>query len=227
MATVSPSGSSKTDVLRSFSSPSTASTMLPATIQRPRSRAKPPTRRIVGPSVGSAPARIAAGVPSRLNFSGRTTSSAPASAASRISDSAVARFRSLSSVELSCTAAARKLASPVLPGAVDSPVSRVERLYEPRTKFRPRAAPPSSAAKPQGAPQLLLRLGKRPVRHELLPVTNANTRRRRRRLELVARGEDAFVPQLLGESAVLLIQAASAGCRPVAIVRVAGRRGAP
>ena len=46
-------------------------------------------------------------MPRTLNFSGRTTSSAPSAAAARVRRSATSRLRSLSSVELSCTAAAR------------------------------------------------------------------------------------------------------------------------
>ena len=71
-----------------------------------RGRSTGPTRS-AGPSSGCAPAAICSAVPSTLHFSGSTTSSAPAAAASRTRRSAVARLRSTSSVELSWTAPAR------------------------------------------------------------------------------------------------------------------------
>ena len=103
----SPSGPTWIDVLRPRSSPSTRSLNEPATRSIPSSRRSPsPTRRI-GPSNGSAAAIVCSGVPSAGHFSGSTTSSAPACAASRVRRSAVARLRSRSGVDCSWTAAAR------------------------------------------------------------------------------------------------------------------------
>ena len=61
----------------------------------------------IGPSNGSAAAIVCSGVPSAGHFSGSTTRSAPAFAASRVRRSAVARLRSRSGVDCSWTAAAR------------------------------------------------------------------------------------------------------------------------
>jgi hypothetical protein len=80
---------------------------LPATRKMPRSRAHSEAAVRAGPSSGSAPERSASGGPSTVHFSGRTTSRAPSAAAALTRRWATSRLRSYSSVELSCTAAAR------------------------------------------------------------------------------------------------------------------------
>src|ERR1700754_3128573 len=97
------------DVLEPFSRPGTRSAIDPASRSMPSSRATARAQPSAGPSNGSAPAAVSSGVPSTAPFSGSTTSSAPAAAAARVSRSAVARLRSRSVVDVSCTAAARTL----------------------------------------------------------------------------------------------------------------------
>src|SRR6476620_6966174 len=82
--------------------------MLPARRWIESSRAQPRAAVRLGPSSGSAPATSSAPPASRFHFSGRATNAAPSAAASRTRPSAVAGFRTLSAVELSCTAATRK-----------------------------------------------------------------------------------------------------------------------
>ena len=62
---------------------------------------------MVGPSRGSAASRSSRALPQQLKSSGSATSSAPASAAPTTSSSATFRFRALSGVEVSWTAATR------------------------------------------------------------------------------------------------------------------------
>ena len=101
-------GRSGTEVLRSLSSPSTRSTMLPATSHRPSSRQAPPPS---GASGRRAAPRRRAGRSGRAQHVELLRAARRArrrrAAASRTSRSATARLRSLSSLELSCTAAAR------------------------------------------------------------------------------------------------------------------------
>src|SRR5215218_3437237 len=97
--------------------------------------------------------------------SGSTTSSAPSAAAARVSRSASARLRSLSSVDCSWTAAARISPSPsltdqsiwsVLRGHAGTPRARPS-----RARARPAASPGAHAAPPGRAPAEALALHRR------------------------------------------------------------------
>ena len=90
-----------------LAAPPPRSQTLPASRWMPRSRAQARAASRLGPSSGSAPASSVSPSASRFHFSGSATSSAPSAAAARTKRSAVATFLLLSSVELSCTTAAR------------------------------------------------------------------------------------------------------------------------
>src|SRR5205807_2467312 len=103
----SPSGPTWTLEFDVFAWSSTCSTIEPAIRSMPSSRATDRAQLTARPPSGSAAARITSEWPSTVHFSGITTSSARSPAASRTRRSAVARLRSVSSVALSWTAAAR------------------------------------------------------------------------------------------------------------------------
>ena len=74
----SPSASMCSEVLASFSSPSSSSSSEPGTSSTPSSRASPRAHATVGPSSGSADSRSCSSEPIEGHFSGSTISSAPA-----------------------------------------------------------------------------------------------------------------------------------------------------
>ena len=102
----------------------------------PSSRAASRAHVSAGPSSGSAPAAVSSGLASTGHFSGRTTRSAPAAAAARVSRSAASRLRSRSAVELSCTAAALTAIAPLSPW-IDPSVNPFRRGYRASMRTSP------------------------------------------------------------------------------------------
>ena len=120
----------------------------------PSSRAASRAHVSAGPSSGWAPAAVSSGLASTGHFSGRTTRSAPAAAAARVSRSAASRLRSRSAVELSCTAAALTAIAPLSPGLTRQsiPLRRGYRGPMRTSPWVPGAARPARPGRPATVP---------------------------------------------------------------------------